>query len=41
MVLHKRHVVPEHAAMFHVDYSFSATSMLREPMLLISGEARL
>lgn len=37
VVLHKKNVVPEHASKFSVDYSFSSTSLLHEPTLLVSG----
>ncbi|KAG2453544.1 hypothetical protein HYH02_001763 [Chlamydomonas schloesseri] len=37
LVLHRANVAhPEHAAKFSVEYSFAATSILREPLLLIS-----
>lgn len=37
IVLRKSHLVPEHAATFDVDYSFATISLLREPLLLITG----
>ncbi|PNW75344.1 hypothetical protein CHLRE_12g523300v5 [Chlamydomonas reinhardtii] len=37
LVLHRRNVAsPEHSAKFSVEYSFAATSILREPLLLVS-----
>jgi hypothetical protein len=35
VVLHKKSLVPEHAAKFSIDYSFATTSMLREPIMLV------
>ncbi|KAG2498961.1 hypothetical protein HYH03_003150 [Edaphochlamys debaryana] len=35
LVLHKSHLVPEHAAKFSVDYNFPIINTLREPCLLI------
>jgi hypothetical protein len=37
LVLSKSNVVPEQNKPFAVDYSFTFTGMMREPLLLISG----
>jgi hypothetical protein len=41
LVLSKSNVVPEQNKPFAVDYSFTFTGMMREPLLLISGALRL
>ena len=41
LVLHRRNVAsPEHSAKFSVEYSFAATSILREPLLLVREAER-
>ncbi|KAF5826480.1 hypothetical protein DUNSADRAFT_2958 [Dunaliella salina] len=41
VVLHTRHIVPDHATKFHVEYAFASVGLLREPMLLIAAFAAL
>mmetsp|Transcript_29006 Transcript_29006/g.78111 ORF Transcript_29006/g.78111 Transcript_29006/m.78111 type:complete len:619 (+) Transcript_29006:95-1951(+) len=41
VVLHTRHLVPDHATKFHVEYTFATVGLLREPLLLIAAFAAL